>query len=245
MPREGMSSRFFFALAAALAGALPARGMVGPTSDGGAYAAHVLMVLAQARGGAGFCSGVVVAPDVVLTAAHCVAAPAVLRVHYRGENGAPVLLPVRRVARHPDYRADAVAARAKSIDLALVETADPLPPTFAPAAIGAAPETIGAEVDVAGFGVSQPGVASTSGHLRRARLSLRAPLSNVLLWLDGADGAGACTGDSGAPAFAGGAVVGIVAYAQAAHGRGCGGLTQAIRLSPQRAWIESVIAGWR
>ena len=240
-----MFTRFLSTLVAALACALPARAMVGPTSDGAAYAPHVLMVLAQAKGAAGFCSGVVVAPDIVLTAAHCVAAPSATRVHFRDARGAPVLIAVKRVARHPGYRADAVAARARSIDLALVETAEPLPAPFSPAPLGAAPETTGAEVEVAGFGLTQPGVAASSGHLRRARLALRAPLSNVLLWLAGDDGAGACTGDSGAPVFANGAVVGVVAYAQGAHGRGCGGLTQAIRLAPQRAWIEGVIASWR
>ncbi len=229
----------------ALAAASPAAAMVGPTSDGGAYAAHVVMALAQSRGGAGFCSGAVIAPNIVLTAAHCVAAPAATRIHFRDAAGKPVLMEVARVARHPGFRADAVAARAKSIDLALIETKDALPSSFSAAQIGDAPAEVGAAFDVAGFGVAQPGVASTSGVLRRARLSLRAPLSNVLLWLASDDGAGACTGDSGAPVFSGGALVGIVAFAQGQKGRGCGGLTQAVRVAPYRAWIEQTIAGWR
>ena len=232
------------ALLAVLGLASSAPAMVGPTSDGSAHAAHVVMVLAQAPGRAGFCSGVVVAPDIVLTAAHCVAGASATRVHFRDSRGAPVLLEVRRVLRHPGYRADAVAARAKSIDLALVQTAAPLPSSFSPVALGDAPGAIGASVEVAGFGVTRANEPATSGQLRGARLNLRAPLSDVLLWLDG-DGAGACTGDSGAPVFADGAVAGIVAYAQAAQGRGCGGLTQAVRIAPQRAWIEGVIAGWR
>ena len=133
----------------------------------------------------------------------------------------------------------------KSIDRALIETKEALPSAFAPVAIGEAAADIGAAFDVAGFGVTRPGAASTSGVLRRARLTLRAPLSHVLLWLDSADGAGACTGDSGAPVFANGALVGIVAFAQGPNGRGCGGLTQAVRLAPYRDWIEQTIAGWR
>ena len=96
-----------------------------------------------------------------------------------------------------------------------------------------------------GFGVARAGDASTSGVLRRARLALRAPISNVLLWLDSAEGAGACTGDSGAPVFSNGALVAIVAFAQGQHGRGCGGLTQAVRVAPYRNWVDATIAGWR
>ena len=91
---------------------------------------------------------------------------------------------------------------------------------------------------------AQAEIASASAS-KWAESSLRAPLSNVLLWLEGAEGVGACTGDSGAPVFSGGAVVGIVAYAQAARGRGCGGLTQAVRIAPHAAWVESVVKGWR
>ncbi|MFV0279245.1 MAG: S1 family peptidase [Rhodoblastus sp.] len=247
MAKDPMFARpliFFVALLPALAPA-PVTALVGPTHEAGAYGAQAVMVLAQSSRGAGFCSGAVLAPDIVLTAAHCVAAPAKTRVHYRDNAGAPVLMNVRRIARHPGFRANAVAARAKSIDLALVETEAPLPGNFSAAALGDAGKTIGGVFDVAGFGVTAPGAAETSGRLRRARLSLRAPLSHVLLWLDSPDGAGACTGDSGAPVFENGALVGIVAFAQGRNGRGCGGLTQAVRIAPYRQWIDETISGWR
>lgn len=237
--------RLFLAIASLAILSNSARALVGPTLDGAAYRTHVIMVLAQSGRGAGFCSGVTLAPNVVLTAAHCVAAPAATRVHFRDSNGAPVLMNVRRVARHPLYRADAVQARAKSVDLALVETAGPLPEAFAATSIGEAIHQPGGAFDVVGFGVARAGDASTSGVLRRARLALRAPISNVLLWLDSAEGAGACTGDSGAPVFSNGALVAIVAFAQGQHGRGCGGLTQAVRVAPYRNWVDATIAGWR
>ena len=44
----------------------------------------------------GVCSAVVVAPDVVLTAAHCVAGAPDHRVHWRGEAGEPVLRPSQK-----------------------------------------------------------------------------------------------------------------------------------------------------
>jgi secreted trypsin-like serine protease len=203
-------------------------------------AASVVMILHRAGLRASFCSGTVIGARTVLTAAHCVGSAEATRVHFRDLSGAPVLMPVVRVARHPGYRTDAIAARAKSVDLAIVETHDPLPSAFTPASIASASDTPGAAFTIAGFGVSQMGQAATSGVLREARVTLREPVSSLLLWLDGA-GAGACTGDSGGPVFdAAGALVGVIAFAQGATGRGCGGLTQAVRVAPFRAWFEAV-----
>ena len=233
------------ALAFSASLAVPAQALVGPSEDGGAFAAQAVMILARGAGRAGFCSGVVIAPDIVLTAAHCVAAPDATRVHFRGPDGAPVLIGVAHVARHPQYRADAVAARAKSVDLALVQAATPLPAYFSAAAIGVASSEPGAAFIIAGFGMRQENAAASSGVLRSARMKLRAPISNLLLWLDNAEGAGACTGDSGAPVFEAGALVAVVAFAQGAPGHACGKLTQAVRAAPERVWIDRVIAGWR
>jgi secreted trypsin-like serine protease len=64
----------------------------------------------------------------------------------------------------------------------------------------------------------------------------------VLIWAADPGGgvAGACSGDSGAPIWSadGSTAVAIAAWAQAPHGRGCGGLTQGPRLAPLRSWIE-------
>src|ERR1700704_4236237 len=68
------------------------------------------------------------------------------------------------------------------------------------------------------------------------------PASTVLIWAADPTGraAGACSGDSGAPIWSadGSAAIAIVAWAQAAHGRGCGGLTQGPLLAPLKGWIE-------
>lgn len=219
----------------------PAHAIVG-ASEPAAQAGGV-MVLAAGAGRGGFCSGVALGPRLVLTAAHCVAAPQALRIHYRDASGAPVLIEAARIARHPLYRANAVAARAPSVDLALVETREDLPDTLSPAMIADGPRAIGARIEIAGFGVAREGRPETSGRFRSATLNLRGPLSNLLLWLEG--DAGACAGDSGGPVFADGALVAITAFAEGAGGKACGKLTQAVRLAPHRAWIEGVIARWR
>jgi secreted trypsin-like serine protease len=78
--------------------------------------------------------------------------------------------------------------------------------------------------------------------LRSVRLAVRAPASRVLIWAADPTGkaAGACSGDSGAPVWSpdGSTAIAIVAWAQASHGRGCGGLTQGPLLAPLKGWIE-------
>lgn len=219
----------------------PARAIVGDSAP--AAQRGGVMVLSAGGGRAGFCSGVALGPHIVLTAAHCVSAPSATRVHYRDASGASVLVEATQVERHPRYRANAVAARAPSVDLALVSTRTPLPESLSASQIGEGPQAVGDNVVVAGFGVMREGRAETSGQWRAAAMRLRAPLSHLLLWLEGAGGA--CTGDSGGPVFVGSSLVAIVAFAEGAGAKACGKLTQAVRLAPHRAWIDATIARWR
>ena len=146
-----------------LAGA-PARAIVGASSDGAALAPYVVMVLNHSGRVAGFCSGLVVAPRVVLTAAHCVPAGAAVKVHYRDAANAPVLLDVAEILRHPGYRPDAIRTRERSIDLALVRLAEPLPSPFQPATLGnESGSAVGTPYRLAGFGLTRE---ERSGHLR-------------------------------------------------------------------------------
>jgi Trypsin len=231
------------ALVAALAAPLaPARALVGAAPDG-RFADRVAMVLIRGRGKAGFCSALVLSPRILLTAAHCLRRLRDMAVYYRDVNGAAVIIPVDAAIAHPRYRADAIQARALSIDLALIRTARPLSPRFAAAAIsdGGAPP-IGKAVIVSGYGAAREGDWSSGGTLRSVTLAVREPASSVLLWAADPAGrpAGACSGDSGAPIFSadGSRAIAIVAWAQAPHGRGCGGLTQGPLLGPVKGWIE-------
>ncbi len=223
----------------------PASAIVGPSRGGEDLASHVLMVLQRRGTSAGFCTAIVIGSKAVLTAAHCVPPGADLRIHFRDGTGAPVLLPVASVARHPGYRADAIARRQRSIDLAVVSLSHALPASFQAAEIGEpGPVASGTPFRIAGFGLTREGEAASSGHLREAALAARMPLSDVLLWADDPrrQGAGACTGDSGGPVAAASAevVVAMTLWSAGVGGRRCGALTQALWLAPYRDWIRAL-----
>jgi hypothetical protein len=231
-------------LLACIVWAPTAHAIVGDAAEATKWQRHSVMVLSRSGKQAGFCSGVVLTRTIILTAAHCVSSPSDARAYIPGQP----LLAVRRVAKHPDFHADAPRTRSRSIDLALIETADPLPAEFtAPAFADAERYEIGTSFEIAGFGVAREGDAKSSGVLRAGRVSLRAPLSSVLLWLNNPQHeTGACTGDSGGPVFtADGKLAAIVAFAEGEGMRHCGKLTQAVLIASQRDWIERVIQGWR
>jgi hypothetical protein len=242
--------RSIAAVAALLFASAPAFALVGPSAEDSSFAPHLVMVLNRGVDRAGFCTGVVLAPRVVLTAAHCVVTTDNMRVYYRGAGGEPVLREIAATAIHPLFHPDAPAKRIVSIDLALIETSAPLDGRFSPAPLD---ETgvmaIGGALTIFGYCVAREGDGKTAGTLRAAKLAARAPQSPILLWAADPDraGAGACTGDSGGPivSAASGKVVAITAWSAGdGHGRRCGALTQGPLVAPQAGWIADVMKRW-
>ena len=229
-------------MAAFAAQSQPARALVGAAPDE-RFRDRVAMVLTRGADRAGFCSALVLSSRVLLTAAHCLRRLPDMAVHYRDGSGAPVIIPVEAAVPHPLYRPDAIEKRVESIDLALIKTARPLDARFVGAAIASGgPPAIGEAAIVSGYGVAREGDWKSGGELRSVRLAVRAPASKVLIWAADPTGteSGACSGDSGAPIWSadGMTAIAIVAWAQAPHGRGCGGLTQGPLLAPLKEWIE-------
>jgi secreted trypsin-like serine protease len=229
-------------LAASL-GPTNAWAIVGGAEDRGPLARQSVMVLGS---NGGVCSAVVLARDVVLTAAHCVTGAAEHRVHYRDGTGEPVLVTPAAKAVHPGYNAKAIEARQRSIDLALVRLPDALPSPFERATLTAAKVPENSAVVVGGYGLSREGEAKTSGTFRTASLTAVEPHgpSRILLWAEGSGTASACQGDSGGPMASGAAVAAITSWSSPAKGRSCGGLTQGILVGPQREWIDRILKGW-
>jgi len=225
--------------------ASPAAGVVGPSVEASAFADRVVMVLTRGPEGSGLCTGIVLTPRIVLTAAHCLRAPAEMRIHFRDASGQPVLIEVAATLAHPDFHADAAARRTRSIDIGLIETNQSLPDAFRPATLaeGDPPEP-GAAVVVAGFGVSREGEWKSGGRLAAAKLRVREPRSRVLLWVAPAEGdSGACAGDSGGPIFADdeNTVVAIVAWTEGRAKAKCGSLTQGVLVAPVADWIGAAM----
>ena len=238
--------RIALAAAALLGGTAvqPASAVVGGGESSGPLSRSAVMVL-NSRGG--MCSGVVVARDDVLTAAHCVAGTSEFRVHWRGDDGQPVLVtPAARIV-HPLYVSNSVAERRRSIDLALLRVPTDLPARFGPAALSSVPPAKSAPVTLGGYGVAREGDARSTGTFRSVDLVVVEPYgrSTILLWASGARGAGGCEGDSGGPmADAGGAVTAVTSWAAGEAKRGCGTMSQGVLVSPQRNWIDRTLAGW-
>ncbi len=160
------------------------------------------------------CSGTLVAPRVVLTAAHCVTAlPAADLVVYFGSDvasGQGVLAAVDHVVAHPAYAAP-------DNDVGLVVLAEPAPTTVTPAALrmtalGSA--DVGAQVRIAGFGLDEVGGL---GVKRTGSASITQV--DALDFVIGAAPAMSCGGDSGGPVFvtrnASEEVAGITAFGDA------------------------------
>ena len=237
VPKHRPAVRALLWAAASLSlASLPARAIVGGAE---APAGGAVMVLSS-KGGV--CTGLVLAPDTVLTAGHCAAGGLEHRVHFRDAGGEPVLVAVAARAVHPGYDAGAASGRRRSVDLALLRTATPLPPRFAPVTLSAAQPRAGETLTLSGYGAAKPGDPRSTGTYRSIALPVIEPYgqSRILVWLKGEAGGG-CQGDSGGPiAGPDGAVLAAAAWI----GGACGGLTQGVLVGPQRGWIDRVLEGW-
>jgi S1-C subfamily serine protease len=212
--------------------------------EGAPLAASSLMVL-NSKGG--ICSGLVIAPDVVLTAGHCVAGGLEIRVHYRDGEQAELLTP-STIAVHPEYRANAAAKRERSVDMALIRLEAPLT-GFGNAPLATRQPRLGETVTVAGFGTTREGDARSTGTLRSAELGVVEPYGpgTILLWASPAAGkaSGACQGDSGGVmSDADGRAVAVTSWSTGPGKSRCGALTQGVLLGAQRSWIDRTLGNW-
>ena len=225
----------------------PADAMVGGATDvtGSGLGRHAVLIVGS-RGNS--CTGVALAPDLVLTVAHCVLPGAEYRIVEYDAAHRPQLRPVISVAPHPSFKLETMLAHRATADVALLKLADPLAAPTIPAPLTTRTTfAAGERFTVAGYGLTVRGDGKTGGTVRAADLvATSRPGTLQVRLVDPATGGarpglGACTGDSGAPAFEErGSVVGLVSWSTGPNGSdGCGGLTGLTPLVIYRDWITS------
>jgi secreted trypsin-like serine protease len=240
------------AAATVLASAQPAFAMVGGASAPSPAVASAIVTIVGSRGSS--CTGTLIAHDIILTAAHCIASGTTYKiVDYKSRP--PRLLDIRRVATHPQFNMQSLLAHRATADIALLQLASPLSAQHA--ALGGAlmPISAGQRLTVVGMGVAIRGDGRSGGVARAASLSVTGRPGTLQIRLvdpstnNARAGLGACTGDSGAPAFldssSGSVIIGVVSWSTGPNNAsGCGGLTGVTPLALYRDWILKTARGW-
>mgnify|MGYP005817202685 CR=1 FL=1 len=240
--------------ALALLASTPASAIVGggvPSAEG---VGRSIITIVGSRGN--FCTGALIAPKVVLTAAHCVQPGADYKIVEYGPDRQLQLKDVKSVAIHPAFRMDAMVAHRATADIALLQLAAPTAGK-APAALGAPniPVIVGGRFTIAGIGVTVRGDGKSGGTVRVAGLIATGQPGTLQIRLvdplsrGARDGLGACTGDSGGPVFedkqTGPAIVGVISWSTGPNNSaGCGGITGVTPLTLYRDWILQTARQW-
>jgi secreted trypsin-like serine protease len=204
-----------------------------------AIARHVVLIVGERT----LCSGVAIAPDLVLTAAHCVLTNGKYRLMVL-DGSRPATKDVVSVTPHPQF-----SPRADAPDLALVKLAPQPPPKLTPVAFSdrRTPPSVGDRFIVAGFGVGVQGDRKTAGRLRAATLvATDRPSSQQFSLVDPqklgeSAGLGVCNGDSGGPVLdeRDRTLVGIISWSSRTDGEPvCGFVSGIIPLPRYRYWIQ-------
>jgi len=248
-----MTLRSSLALACILAvsAAYPALAVVGGVDSRDALGARASTVRVETSRGE-LCSGAVIAPEIVLTAAHCLMGGGSISVVSLDTRFKARRQMVVAVLPHPSFVPGTTPRTQPGTDLALLRLAQPLPGDIQPLTLGGGLWQ-GEAITMAGYGLSAENNKSTARRLRETQLvnaGNYTTQNTVKVAVDVENrgetpGAGACRGDSGGPVLRGGSrsrdLVGIVSWSsgplKTQAKRICGGFTAITPISDYRGWI--------
>lgn len=210
----------------------------GGTSASADIASQTVMIVSN-RGS--YCTGAVLTRKLVLTAAHCVQP----RGNYAIEtNGA--VIQVAHVIVHPKYDPKQFETRKPSPDMAILKLSEPLPARYRAAKLShetalPKPKTI---YVLAGFGFARDGDERSLGTLRSVSLPAVGTTGGIMVRVSAGNGEikGACTGDSGGPAFFGAELAGVIGWTSIPTGKNCGFTTGVTLVGLQLSWINKIIS---
>jgi hypothetical protein len=161
-----------------------------------------------------FCTGSIIDQDIVVTAAHCVdgVSPDSIQVMFTldvtmsfllgtptSTSGPDSVHPVYGAVADPQYSTSGIDRH----DIAIIRFKGLMPDGYQAATLlgDSAPLNSGEAVVLAGYGSTNPVLSSSVGQLRKADVSVDQMLGQTEVVLNEKNGAAACWGDSGGPAF--------------------------------------------
>jgi hypothetical protein len=185
------------------------------------------------------CTGVLVAPDVVLTAGHCVRgrAPADVTVSFGEDSSHPTSSSVVAWVTVYPGSTGAIDDYDGGVDLGAVGLSAPV--SVPPAIVGdtAQRDLTGAAVEAVGFGRTDPFNPFSAIRRNVVGLSVLQSCSRVIKTGDAQRNT--CNGDSGGAILQNGALIAIVSAGM----EGCSTSSVQTRLDAHRIWLAALLAG--